>query len=82
MTIAKVLAIGAGLLFASAAGALADQPADRGSTPGLGWGKGGKVDAVPGPVAGLGIPIVLAAGGYAWFVARRRAGRQDSTRDK
>ena len=69
----KVLALGLGLVLAAAAGAMAAQPADRGSTPGLGWGPGGKVNAVPGPVAGLGIPVLLAAGGYIWSVARRRA---------
>jgi hypothetical protein len=71
----KVLALSLGLVFATAAGAMAAEPADRGSTPGLGWGAGGKVYAVPGPVAGLGIPVLLAAGGYIWFVARRRAKR-------
>ena len=71
----KSLAISAGLLLAGAAGAMADKPSDRGSTPGLGWGAGGKANAVPGPVAGLGIPVLLAAGGYIWFVARRRAKR-------
>ena len=35
----KSLAISAGLILAGAAGAMADQPADRGSTPGLGWGR-------------------------------------------
>jgi len=69
----KVLAVSAGLILAGAAGAMADQPADRGSTPGLGWGPGGNVNAVPGPVAGLGIPVLLAAGGYIWFTTRRRA---------
>ena len=69
----RVLAVSLGLILAGAAGAMAAQPPDRGPTPGLGWGAGGKVNAVPGPITGLGIPVLLAAGGYIWFVARRRA---------
>jgi hypothetical protein len=64
------------LLTLSTAGA--QQPPDRGPTPGLGWGpggsKGGGGYAVPGPVAGVGLPVLIAAGGYLWL---RRKIRKD-----
>jgi hypothetical protein len=53
--------------------ALAQQPPDRGPTPGLGWGPGGKNVSVPGPVAGVGLPVLAVAGGYVWLVRRNRA---------
>ena len=71
----KCLALSASLILANSYGAMAAQPPNRGPTPGLGWGPGGRAIAVPGPVAGLGIPVLLAAGGYIWFVSRRRAKR-------
>jgi hypothetical protein len=60
------------LLTFATAGA---KPADRGPTPGLGWGPGGSKGggyAVPGPVAGVGLPILVAAGGYLWVRRRIR----------
>lgn len=63
-------------LTLAAPSAWADKPADRGDTPGLGWGPGGSQDsrAVPGPVAGVGVPALLAAGGLLWLVRRKRQG--------
>ena len=60
------------LLAFSIAGA--QQPLDRGNTPGLGWGEGGSGGgyAVPGPVAGVGLPVLIAAGGYLWLRRRTR----------
>ena len=60
------------LLALSTAGA--QQPPDRGPTPGLGWGPGGSKGgvAVPGPLAGVGLPVVIAAGGYLWLRRRLR----------
>ena len=64
----------AALCLMAAFPAFAEQPPDRGPTPGLGWGPGGKKDvSVPGPVAGVGLPVLAAAGGYIWFVRRNRA---------
>jgi len=37
------------------------KPADRGDTPGLGWGTGGSKGA-PGPIVGMGLPFLIAAG--------------------
>ncbi len=63
------------LLALSSAGAA--QPPDRGDTPGLGWGQGGsKAYAVPGSVAGVGLPVVIAAGGYLWIRRRRSQGKR------
>lgn len=54
--------------------AIAQRPADRGPTPGLGWGPGGsKGISVPGPVAGVGLPVLAFAGGYIWLARRRRS---------
>jgi len=52
----------------------AAQPPDRGDTPGLGWGPGGSKKAIgaPAPVAGLGLPIIVAVGGFLW-IRRKRA---------
>jgi hypothetical protein len=52
--------------------AIANQPADRGDTPGLGWGPGGRVVGAPGPVAGIGLPILAVAGGFIWIRSRKR----------
>lgn len=55
---------------------IASQPADRGDTPGLGWGpggsKGGTMVGAPGPVAGIGLPILAVAGGFIWIKSRKR----------
>ncbi|RJG43048.1 hypothetical protein [Mesorhizobium sp. DCY119] len=61
----------------TAAPALAEQPPDRGPTPGLGWGPGGsKGYAVPGPLAGVGLPIVVAVGGLVWLRKRNRKNKE------
>jgi hypothetical protein len=56
--------------------AMASQPADRGDTPGLGWGPGGShggtMVGAPGPVAGIGLPILAVAGGFIWIKSRKR----------
>ena len=58
--------------------ALADKPADRGPTPGLGWGPGGsKSVAAPGPIVGVGLPAFGAVAGYLWLSARSRRTRKD-----
>lgn len=59
-----------------AVSAMAAKPPDRGDTPGLGWGPGGSKRAIgtPAPVAGLGLPVVVAVGGYVW-IRRRRASK-------
>lgn len=60
------------LCAAVATPASAAQPPDRGPTPGLGWGKGGS-RGLPGPIAGAGLPFLLAAGAFgAYRLARRR----------
>lgn len=67
--------------FLAASPALA-KPPDRGPTPGLGYGKGGSRNyAVPAPVAGVGLPVLVAAGGYLWIVRRNRRIR-DRKRDE
>ena len=66
----------AALLSLAASPALAEQPSDRGPTPGLGWGPGGSTGfGAPGPVAGVGLPALVVAGGYVWFVWRKRRGK-------
>jgi hypothetical protein len=61
------------------------QPPDRGDTPGLGWGNGGSNGsqslAVPGPVAGVGLPILVVAGGYVWVRRRIRRGKEQNGTD-
>lgn len=52
--------------------AMADKPADRGDTPGLGWGKGGSQLGAPGPIAGIGLPLLAVAGGMFWIKSRKR----------
>lgn len=69
----KAAFIAAALCIMAASPAFAAPPPDRGPTPGLGWGPGGKGISVPGPVAGVGIPVLIAAGGYLWLVRRNRA---------
>jgi hypothetical protein len=62
-----------GLLCLAVAPALAGKPEDRGPTPGLGWGEGGsKSFAVPSPVAGVGLPVLIGVGGYIWLIERKR----------
>jgi len=39
---------------------------------GAGNGKGGKSYGVPGPLAGVGLPVVAAFGGYVWLRKRTR----------
>ena len=59
------------VLLATLSAAQADKPMDRnGSSPGLGWAHG---KAVPGPIAGAGLPILVVAGAYLWMRQRRRA---------
>lgn len=48
---------------------------DRPRPPGVGWGPGGKPGAsysVPGPVAGVGLPVAAVLGGYLWIRRRNR----------
>jgi hypothetical protein len=57
------------------------QPADGGDTAGLGGGPGGSrsvtMVGAPGPVAGIGLPILAVAGGLIWIKSRkRRSGRR------
>lgn len=70
MNTLKALFLGLALSVIAGSAALAQNgpPADRGDTPGLGFGR-----PVPGPVAGVGIPVILAYGAYIWY--RRRAKR-------
>jgi hypothetical protein len=71
------IVFGAALIsLAAAFSTMAAQPDDRGPTPGLGWGPGGsKAVGAPAPVAGAGLPVLAAVGGYIWYVRRRRRGR-------
>ena len=74
MNTIKGLFLGLALGVVAGSTALAGQPADRGDTPRLGWGKGGsKSHAVPGPVAGVGLAGLLGAAGYYWVVRRRHS---------
>ncbi|MBW4656723.1 MAG: hypothetical protein KME20_27310 [Kaiparowitsia implicata GSE-PSE-MK54-09C] len=74
----KLEGLGLALALALAVGpvAMASPPADRGDTPGLGWGRGGSggnaVVGAPGPVAGIGLPILAVAGGLIWIKSRKR----------
>jgi hypothetical protein len=58
------------------------QPADRGDTPGLGYGAGGsKGRGAPGPLAGVGLSflvIVGAAGAYRLIRRRQEESRSQS----
>jgi len=74
----KTLAVTA-LVVLSASAAFSDQPGDRGPTPGLGWGPGGSkghIVGAPGPVAGVGLPVLAVVGGIAWIRRRRRKSSQ------
>ena len=76
MSVLRIIFTVGGLSLASASSTMAAQPEDRGPTPGLGWGPGGsKAVGAPGPVAGAGIPVLAAVGGYIWYVRRKRRGR-------
>lgn len=68
------LAFAVSLSLATASCVMAGPPADRGDTPGLGWGAGGNhpVVGAPGPVAGIGLPILAVAGGLVWLKSRKR----------
>jgi hypothetical protein len=83
MSSMKLLLCTAALTLFSLSPLSAAQPPDRGDTPGLGWGKGGSNGsqslAVPGPVAGVGLPILVVAGGYVWL-RRRIRGRKEQNR--
>ena len=68
----KTIAIVLAIAFSTVPPAMAEKPADRGDTPGLGWGKGGKQVGAPGPVAGVGLPILAVAGGIFWIKSRKR----------
>lgn len=73
------LLIPTALLPKAVSPAFAAQPPDRGPTPGLGWGPGGKKGiSVPGPVAGVGLPVVVAVGGYLWLSRRKRQDKDQS----
>lgn len=73
MSGARSLLCTAAFCLMAAAPAFAAQPPDRGPTPGLGWGPGGsKGYAVPAPLAGAGLPIIAAVGGYFWLRRRNR----------
>lgn len=65
-----------GLMTFAPTFANAAQPDDRGPTPGLGWGpggsKGGTMVGAPGPIAGIGLPVLAVAGGLIWIKRRRR----------
>jgi hypothetical protein len=80
-------AVGLLVLTASAA-TIAVQAGDRNSDKhGLGWGLGGSngqygsfgqngnngtVVGAPGPIAGVGLPMLAIAGGYAWIRRQRQ----------
>ncbi len=73
----RSLLCAAAFCLMAAAPAFAAQPPDRGPTPGLGWGPGGsKGYAVPGPLAGVGLPVVAALGGLVWLRKRNRKNRE------
>jgi len=63
------------LIIISVSPAFAEKPGDRGPTPGLGWGPGGShgpLVGAPGPIAGVGLPILAAAGALVWIRRERR----------
>lgn len=73
------LIFAAGLCAMAAAPAMA-APSDSNNGLHLGWvnhqdskrDSGGSW-AVPAPVAGVGLPVAIAAAGYLWMMRRRRA---------
>jgi len=67
----KTIAIMLAIAFSTIPPAMA-KPVDKGDTPGMGWGKGGKQVGAPGPVAGVGLPILAVAGGIFWIKSRKR----------
>lgn len=72
MSLSKILIVAA--LCALPAIPASAKPADRGPTPGLGWGPGGSRGA-PVPLAGAGLPILVVAGVYALMRHRRNSTR-------
>jgi hypothetical protein len=76
MSKAKCFALALAVALSAVPVVMADQPADRGDTPGLGWGPGGShggtMVGAPGPVAGIGLPILAVAGGFLWIKSRKR----------
>ena len=75
---ALFLGLALGVVAGSAALAQSGPPADRGDTPGQGFGQGGS-KAVPGPIAGVGLAGWLGVAGYYWIVRRRRSRTGDDT---
>lgn len=73
------------LIIISVSPAFAEKPGDRGPTPGLGWGPHGPhkpMVGAPGPIAGVGVPILAAAGALVWIRRERRnkaASKQNGT---
>jgi hypothetical protein len=63
------------LCMTNVASVFAQSASDRGnSPPGGGWGRGGSVKGAPGPLAGAGLPFLIAAGAFgAYKLIRRRA---------
>ena len=78
MNMIKGMFLGLALSVVAGSAALADKPADRGDTPGLGWGQGSS-KAVPGPIAGVGLAGWLGVAGYYWIVRRRRSRTANDT---
>ena len=68
----KKLAVALSIALVATPAVLAAKPPDRGDTPGLGWGKGGSQVGAPGPVAGIGLPLLAVAGGLFWITSRKR----------
>lgn len=69
----RALVLAFALCTVATSAALAAKPEDRGDTPGLGFGSGDGVSVgVPGPIAGAGLPLAAAIGGYIWLQRRHR----------
>jgi hypothetical protein len=71
----SALLAAAALCVVGGAPAFAQQPPDRGDTPGLGYGAGGSQGrGAPGPLAGVGLPflIIIGAAGAYKLIRRRR----------
>jgi hypothetical protein len=72
----RTLAVVGLVLFTASAAALAAQPNDGNSnSPGLDFGQGGSnghVVGTPGPIAGVGLPILAIAGGFIWIRRQRQ----------